>query len=205
MTLHSLATLMISISDNSATDTLVETLGRDRVTAQADGGNNGYPVLLTREAFALKMPAQDPLLQKLRQSGARQRAKLLDDAGAVLVRDNVDPAQLVRPMHIDAAEWFASPLDLVRTLDRLRRMNVKEAMDILAISPGVPLDEAARFAWVGYKGGSEAGVIAHSFLVRTHDDRWYALSASWNNPAALVDKDRFGVIVRRALTLLAQE
>lgn len=205
MTLHSLATLMISISDNSATDTLVETLGRDRVTAQADGGNEGYPVLLTREAFALKMPAQDPLLQQLRQAGARQRAKLLDEAGAVLVRENVDPARLVKPAHIDAAEWFASPLDLVRTLDRLRRMKSKEAMDILAISPGVPLDEAARFAWVGYKGGSEAGVISHSFLIHTRDDRWYALSASWNNPAALVDKDRFGVIVRRALTLITQE
>ena len=61
MTLHSLATAMIAESDNSAADTLLLALGRDRVDAMvAASGHTDparvLPLLTTAEAFALKMP-----------------------------------------------------------------------------------------------------------------------------------------------------
>ena len=51
-----------------------------------------------------------------------------------------------------------------------------------------PPADAGRWRYLGYKGGSEPGVIAMSFLAQRQDGDWYALSASWNNPAARVDE-----------------
>jgi beta-lactamase class A len=59
LTLHSLASLMISISDNTATDQLIATLGKDRIlklmraSGHANPGRND-PFLTTREFFVLK-------------------------------------------------------------------------------------------------------------------------------------------------------
>jgi hypothetical protein len=87
-------------------------------------------------------------------------------------------------------------------MDWLRRNGSKETLDILAINPGIGRPAAARFAYVGYKGGSETGVIAMSFLVRSRSGTWHAVAASWNNPAAKVEEDRFVLLVSRAVALL---
>jgi hypothetical protein len=42
------------------------------------------------------------------------------------------------------------------------------------------------------------------FLAQARDGDWYALSASWNNPAARVDEPRFVALMTRALNLLPQ-
>jgi hypothetical protein len=60
---------------------------------------------------------------------------------------------------------------------------------------------ATQFAYVGYKGGSEPGVIAMTFLLRRTDGGWRAVSASWNNPAAPVDEARFIDLVTRLVAL----
>ena len=89
-------------------------------------------------------------------------------------------------------------------LDHLRRGG-GDALPILAVNPGIAPADAGRWRYLGYKGGSEPGVIAMSFLAQRQDGDWYAFSASWNNPAARVDEARFVALVTRALNLLAQE
>ncbi|MGB3795677.1 MAG: serine hydrolase, partial [Alteraurantiacibacter sp.] len=59
VTLHTLATLMISISDNTATDQLIAELGRDTVEAEVVASGHAmpegmFPFLTTRELFVLK-------------------------------------------------------------------------------------------------------------------------------------------------------
>ena len=109
-------------------------------------------------------------------------------------------------MLIDRLEWFASPADLVRTMAWLdaHRTTVggKEAMRILAINPGIAPPLAKKFAYVGYKGGSEPGVISMTVLVRDKSDRARVVSASWNNPAAALDELNFAALVTRAVELL---
>ena len=210
MTLHSLATAMIAESDNSAADTLLLALGRDRVDAMVAASGHAdparaLPLLTTAEAFALKMPDAADLRARYAAATPDARRALLRDAAARLSAAHVDVGSVAEtPAAIDGIEWFASPTDLIALLDHLRRGG-GDALPILAVNPGIAPADAGRWRYLGYKGGSEPGVIAMSFLAQRQDGDWYALSASWNNSAARVDEARFVALVTRALNLLAQE
>jgi hypothetical protein len=206
VTLHSLAALMISRSDNSAADTLLGVLGRDKVERLLPelgvrAPERNRPFLLTRDAFALKLG--DPALLA--------RWKAADEAGrrALLpALDRVDAATLDpsrrggRPAEIATAEWFASPADLVRTLDWIRRHGDRTALDLLAINPGLGPALAKGFAYFGFKGGSEPGVLNLSFLLKTGSGRWLAVSATWNDESGPLDEPRFVALASRLVSLM---
>ncbi|MDF0752776.1 class A beta-lactamase-related serine hydrolase, partial [Marinobacter sp. 71-i] len=126
VTLRELATQMISISDNSATDILLHTLGRAKVEAMmpvlgiADPARN-RPFLGTLDVFRLKGVAGlgDRYLA-LDEAGRR---KLLEGEVAGIPPILIDATSFTRkiPNRIDTLEWFGSPNDLVRVMDWLRR------------------------------------------------------------------------------------
>ncbi|HEX8449374.1 MAG TPA: serine hydrolase [Allosphingosinicella sp.] len=206
LTLHSLAALMISRSDNSATDTLLAVLGRDKVERLLTelgvrAAERNRPFLATREAFALKLG--DPaLLAKWKAADEAGRRALLAQLDRV-ESSTLDPSRRGgRPADIATVEWFASPSDLVRTLDWLRRNGDRTALDLLAINPGLGPAAAKEFDYFGFKGGSEPGVLNLSFLLKTRSGRWLAVSATWNNEAAVLDEPRFVALMSRLVTLL---
>ena len=206
MTLHSLAALMISQSDNSAADTLLLVLGRERVerllpALGVRAPERNRPFLSTREAFVLKLG--DPkLLAGWKVAGEPGRRALLARLAAVEAA-GLDPLRHSgRPAEIGSVEWFASPADLVRTLDWLRRNGDSTALDLLAINPGLGPASGRNFAYFGFKGGSEPGVLNLSFLMKTRDGRWTALSATWNNEAAALDEPRFAALISRLIALM---
>lgn len=207
ITLHSLAALMISRSDNSAADTLLTVLGRDRIeTLLPELGVAApaldRPFLATREAFVLKYGEPD-LLRRWTAADEAGRRALLDGELAAVEAAGLDGKRFTgRPTAIGEAEWFASPADLVRALDWLRRSGDRVALDLLAINPGVDRGLAGDFAYVGYKGGSEPGVVSMSFLLRSREGRWLAVSATWNNPDAPLDEAKFIALMSRLVGLM---
>ncbi len=208
LTLHSLATLMISISDNSATDTLLRVLGRDKVGAMVGATGHGapmqtLPLLSTVEMFALKMEANADVRQKWMAGSFAARQSLLKANAARLTTEAIRGEELATsPRYIDQIEWFASPADMAKTLDWLRRAKGLEARSIMAVNPGIPPGQAARFAYVGYKGGSETGVIAMNLLIQTKTGAWYSVTGAWNNGAAAVDQAVFTALISRAVDLI---
>nr|WP_278254217.1 serine hydrolase [Sphingobium sp. BYY-5] len=210
MTLHSLATTMIAESDNSASDTLLLALGRDRVDAMLDATGHAdaakaLPLLTTAEAFALKMPANADLRRRYESGSLAARRVLLRDAAPRLTADKVDIGSVAEvPIAIDSVEWFASPRDMIAQIDWLR-FHGGDALSILAVNPGIAPADAKRWRYLGFKGGSEPGVIAMNFLVQAQDGGWYAVSGSWNNAAARVDDAKFVALMTRALNVLAAE
>ncbi len=99
VTLATLATQMISISDNTATDQLITTLGREAIEARIakDGISDPermLPFLSTIEAFALKSPANAELRQQFIASSEAAQRRLLHDARDRLTLDKVDFATL---------------------------------------------------------------------------------------------------------------
>jgi hypothetical protein len=227
ITLHTLATAMISESDNTAADHLLFTVGRERVEAllpelgvrdgKAHAGlDPNVPFLGTAEMFRLKLSPGGEACKVwlgLKDVAAR-RAYLADELPSLpLSGDGTDPAAFAAPSHIDTIEWFASAGDLVRTLDALRRLaDTKPATPerdasllrgVLAVNPGLP---AARegFAWAGYKGGSETGVLSLNWLLRDKDGHWFALACVWNDGSAAVDDGKLTGLLSRALQLLAK-
>ena len=157
------------------------------------------PFLSTREAFLLK--GGDPaLLARWKAADEAGRRALLGTLAAADL-SALDPGRFAgAPIAVDEVEWFASAGDLVRTLDWIRRSGDRTALDILAINPGLPAP-ARDFAYLGYKGGSESGVIAMAFLIRRKDGSWAAAAAIWNDPNAAVDEGRFAALMSRLLTL----
>jgi beta-lactamase class A len=212
VSLRELATQMISISDNSATDILLYALGRARVEAMmpvlgiADPARN-RPFMGTAEVFKLKGVA-DLRRRYLAQDEAGRRA-MLDGEVAKTPLSAIDHA-LFRakiPLSTDTLEWFESPNDLVRVMDWIRRNSEgpkgAEARAILSKNPGIPPLVASKWDYVGYKGGSEPGVMAMTLLLRGKDGGWYVYSASWNDPTQPVESGRFAGLVGKAAELAA--
>jgi beta-lactamase class A len=206
VTIHTLATQMISISDNTATDTLLRLLGRDKVDAMVatTGVANPattLPVLGTMEAFRLKAPDNASLIAGWSQASPDARRRILRDNAARLSATQVEPGMFGDKPLAPQIEWFASPADMARTLDWLRRNGGDQALGILAVNPGSP--NAAIFDYAGFKGGSEPGVIFGAFLVKTKGGNWYAVTGGWTRTDAQVDNTAFLSLMNRLLATVA--
>ena len=201
VTLQTLATLMISISDNTAADTLIGVLGRKEVDAMAARFGGSVPVLTTREAFAIK--ADPTRIAAWKGADAAGRRALLAAQASAIATQRIDPLMFSSgPIANDSVEWFASPRDMARLLAHLRDAG-PVVRAIMGINPGIDPATAARFRYVGFKGGSEPGVITLNLLAQARDGRWYAVVGDWHRPDAGVDDAAFVALVSRALALVA--
>ncbi len=154
------------------------------------------------EAFALKAGRNEEARRGWAQASEAERRAMLPSLAAT-PPDQIDPAKLTgAPNGIDTIEWFASAEDLVRTMDWLRRNGGSQALEILAINPGIGGGIAGQYDYLGYKGGSEIGVINMTFLVRTKAGAWHAVSGSWNNSKAPLDEQKFVALMTRAVSLI---
>ena len=113
---------------------------------------------------------------------------------------NASEMQWSEPIAIDRLEWFASAADLCQLMAWFDKQRDSAALDILAINPGVH-PAADRFDYVGYKGGSESGVLNMTWLLHSKSGHRYALSASWNDPAHDVDVERFSGLMLAVMDL----
>ena len=77
------------------------------------------------------------------------------------------------------------------------------ARAILAVNAGTDPATRAQFDYVGFKGGSEPGVIALTYLVRSRAGRWLAVSGNWHRADGAVPIATFTALMNRALALAA--
>lgn len=214
VTLRELAGRMISVSDNSATDILLATLGREKVEAMLPvvgfaAPARDRPFLTTLEAFKLKGVRGGALGTSYLALDEKGRRAMLDGEVHSTPISAIDPTLFAdgKPRAIDTLEWFATPQDIVHVMNWLR-LNTEsgpasEARAILAQNSGVGPTAAQAWRYLGYKGGSEPGVMNMSFLLKTFDGTWYAMTGSWNDPSAAVDEGRFVALMARAVELAA--
>lgn len=208
VTLHTLAALMISISDNTATDTLLHLLTRERVEAMvAETGHEApllnTPFLSTLDMFLLKGSGDDELRAAWLEGGPERRRALLDRL-AEIPPSELDPAALEGdPVLIGEIEWFASGRELVRLMTWLDRHADERARALLAINNGVGRGGGA-WNYLGFKGGSEPGVISLTWLGVTESGERYAITGSWNDPRAPVEEARLAMLMSRLLRRIAE-
>lgn len=206
VTKHTLATMMISISDNTATDQLLALLPKNAVAREVELAVSGVeprnaPWLDTLTLFALK---GDPQLAAAFVAGdeAEQAAlvvRLAAQAGGDPAK--ITPPRFTEPTAIETIEWFASPADLRRLLALIADLRDPTARQIMAINPSIPPTKLAKWQYVGFKGGSEPGVINLTWLLQDRDGRWHILTMGWNDPAAPVDETAFELLAQRVIAL----
>lgn len=175
--IHTLATLMMSISDNTATDVLINLLGRAEVERWSV---RNRPFLTTREAFALKTTSNSSLLVRFRNGNETERRAVLEEIARVPLQPLNIFLELRSAFALDI-EWFFSPKELCDLIDSTSDLNMLNVGE----SP------ARHDAWakVSFKGGSEPGVysLTNRLVSRTGDV--FCLSVAVNDQQA-IDESR---------------
>ena len=190
VTLHTLAVLMISISDNTATDHLIHFLDRSAVEHLMPA--RVRPLLTTLEMFKIKWGVSEDLRASFLAASPAERRELLESLSEVdrndIVVENV-------PTLVEKVEWRLTTRELCTLIYDLRDS------DIPAINPGL----AKKPAWfrAGYKGGSEPGVLNYTHVLqRTEDSPVYSVSTTINNAEQHVPVQEFTDLVTRLLVLV---
>ncbi|MBU2572723.1 MAG: class A beta-lactamase-related serine hydrolase [Elusimicrobia bacterium] len=203
LTLHTLAAAMISESDNTAADAIVDGLGRDTIEdALGDLGHSKpellKPFLKTSEMFRLKSDTGASV--EYLNAGLKEKYMRLRD----LARKPLNAADVkAAPFGINRIEWPASPADLCRLMDYFRKEEDKPALDIMAINPGLDIPRG-KFFYAGYKGGSEPGVLNMTWLFKTSRADWYCLTGSWNDEKNTLDEAQFSALMQAAINMIGE-
>lgn len=186
MTVYGLAALMISVSDNTATDELLALVGRGKVEALAPANK---PFLATREMFGLKAPGGEADLEAFRKGSEADRRKVLE-----ALAKKPPPAVETYPTAPTAldVEWFFSARELCKLMGRVADL------PIMSINPG--LAKKADWDRVAYKGGSEPGVYNMTTWLEKGGKK-HCVAATWNAPQKL-DEAAFHAAYGRALAAL---
>ncbi len=115
VTIQTLASMMISISDNTATDHLLFTLGREKVEAMLTPMGNTHPeksipFLSTGEMFRLKGSEGGKDAGEYVKLDAAKKREMLEKKIDLRPVDekSVDLSAFASPSHLDDIEWFAS-------------------------------------------------------------------------------------------------
>ena len=175
LTIETLATLMISQSDNTATDALMSLVGRNSVGSYL---SNSRPVLSTAEAFRLKNPANSDLLARYRTGSSAEKEKVLDQ---IKSRPLMEPGLLSgNPVAIDI-EWFMTAHELASLIERL------QVLPLMTVNAGLATKE--RWHRVAYKGGSEPGVLNLTTYLEDEDHNRYTVVVTVNNAQSPLDEE----------------
>lgn len=184
-----LATQMISRADGTATDHLLDLLGREAVEASLSAAGHGAPelntpFLSTREYNLLKLNLDDAEVDAYVTSDVAAKRAILDSlAGRRALRGFV-PETLI-PRRIDQIEWFASASELCALMLHLDTVadspGLSEVRDVLSITSYLDIDRGA-FPRVAYQGGADAGVRHMSWLLQDLQGQRHFVSVGVNDP-----------------------
>ncbi len=190
VTVEHVASVMISISDNTAADMLIGLLGRGAVeqATKASGMADpalDTPFLTTREQLTLDRYDWPRLAERYLALEPAARAAFL--ASTI---DHVTPSDQspwTTPRDINSIGWFASPSDMCHVFASLaafaREPKLAPLATILAL-PGAFGLGSSQWQSVWYKGGSEPGVLTVNYLATTRSGKAYVVSVLAENPSA---------------------
>jgi hypothetical protein len=188
LTIATLAGLMISMSDNTAADGLMQIVGRDALEALSP---RNRPFLTTRELFVLKSADGEDLRRAWRAGDEAARRALLAQVDALPLPD----LSTLWPSAILDIDWLLTPDELCALLEPLHELPV------FRISPGVA--DAGAWDSVAFKGGSEIGVLNLSTYLAARDGSRHCVVATWNGEGML-DQGAFTTAYRGLLQMLAK-
>ena len=191
LTVETLAALMISLSDNTATDILINLIGRQPIELVSP---RNRPFLTTREAFVLKGSQNRNLLKRYRTSKEAQRRAILQELTRKPLPNVNEFEQTANPVALDV-EWFFTAEELCELMEQVADL------PLMNINPGVT--NAQDWQRVAFKGGSEPGVINMTTWLQAKNGKNYCVVATWNNNDAPLEQQQFvslytGVIAKLA-------
>src|SRR5690625_392615 len=208
VTVREAAELMISISDNTATDLLIDAVGREAVLAAVERLGHHDPELLTplvttRELFQLAFTDVE-LREQWAAADAEGRGEIL--AGLPGGEVEVDPALAQDVVWPQGLDWFATAEDLCRAQVGLQEAEEEgePVADILALNPGIEVPEGW---YVASKGGRAPGELAGSWYLEAEGEAPYVvvLQLAATDLTAVPDAGWMSDVAGRTAQLLSEE
>ncbi len=196
VTVLNLAEAMIAQSDNTATDHLIDLLGRENVERAFGAFGHSepeanVPLLLTRELFSIKMSQSHVWMLRYMAASDEDQLEMLETQIVPIIIDPDDGwGNWSGPTAIDGIEWFASADDLCRATASLWSIGAQTGLEpVREILTGNRGGIADTLTWprAGYKGGLEAGVVNMTYILERSDGRVFFVTAGYNQPAGRVD------------------
>lgn len=169
VTVQEAAQAMIEISDNTATDLLIDHLGRQAVEAAVEDAEHHNPQLLqpfltTRELFQLRWGAPELGEQFSEAIDVEDRREILEEVAELPLEleasDITDDEGAARGL-----EWFATVEDIAQLLELLEEHAEEHSQlrTILSENPGIQA-ESPWWDYLAFKGGSSPGVLAGAWF-----------------------------------------
>ncbi len=192
------AAKMISISDNTAANMLINLVGRPAVeaalstTGMADPALD-RPFLTTRELFILKLDQWPALANRYIAANEAGRRALLASTIDRAPLPAVAAAQAwTTPRDINSLEWFASADDICRAYTALaalaRRPGLSPIGQVLSLNDGGLQLDPAQWKTTWFKGGSEPGVLTLTYLATTRTGQSYVVTVLAENPSQPINE-----------------
>lgn len=214
LTVQTLAERMISISDNTATDHLLFSVGRDRVEAALRTSKHAAPALdipflSTREMFVLKLGMSDDERARYLDLSPAKRRAFLDKTVAAAPLPELSAAESWKGARaIDRLEWFASSEDLCRVMallqQRAKQPKGEPLRTVLSKNPGLPIDKKV-WPFIGFKGGSEPGVIDLTYWLERDDGRTFVVNVAANaDEGGTIDEGKTAMLVHGVIDVLGK-
>lgn len=199
ISLYELAEYMIKISDNTATDHLINIIGRDAVedTCKNCGGrfyHKNLPFLLSSEMFKIKWACDQKLTEQYICAGEHDRREILDKIIKNIPLNAVgsNGISIDEPTRICDVEWFACVADLCEIMHQLKEKNSPQIFKILSQNtPFVVTSPQGFWKYAGFKGGCEPGVFTSTYLLQDHNDQWYSIAIAWHDEEHNLQADKF--------------
>ncbi|MEO0635468.1 MAG: serine hydrolase [Pseudomonadota bacterium] len=174
VTLQTAAQMMIAISDNTATDLLIDVLGRDALERRT--GN--VPLITTRELFHIRADAD--LSNRYLQADDLERKRALL---ATLTEKRNPGVTDIEPFSLDhPAEWYFSASELCGIL--------KDVADLPVMTAEAGPLSRSEWQRIAFKGGSEGGVLNMTAQFSGEDGRTHCLAVTVNSERP-IDANRF--------------
>lgn len=214
-TVRYFAEQMIQRSDNTATDHLLFLLGREQVEnrMQLAGHHQpelNIPLLSTREFAVLKFLYTDTELTDYRGLSITDKRTFLnqEQRGYQQLNEYFSKnGEQQKPVRIDTLEWFANRFDMCQILIALQQTaeqyNMPQVTEILSLEDPINVDRE-QWVYVGFKGGSELGVLAGNWLLQRNDGRFFIVSFALNNEQGAIDMQSVIPVLQSAVDLLGQ-
>lgn len=199
LSVRELATRMISVSDNTATDHLMDFVGRPAIEQiQSAMGHSqptvNVPLPTTREVTILKLSGDADLTERYSTANADERRVILDDEVASRPFPTSEQTQYPVFGYQHSIGWFGTARDACRALDWLAEDD--EALAILTDEPLSP--NADLWPTLGFKGGSDDGVATAAWWMQTGDGQAYTAVVSLVNETNELD---LGAVIELMVTL----
>ena len=197
-TLRYLAEKMMQKSDNTATDHLLFTVGRENVEQAmttmgvADPGRN-IPLISTRELAMMKFAYPKAKVDAYYAASVAERRQLLATEVDQIPYSALANINQTKPLELNRVEWFASRNDLARSMAWLLAQSGKPGLrpvaEVITLDTPIPFD-GQTWPYVGYKGGSELGLLSVTWLLQRQDGRFFVYTMGFEDTEKGIDPAR---------------